>query len=26
VVLKFEVTITEFDQVIDLGEITIEKL
>ncbi len=25
VVLKFEVTITEFDQVVDLGEITIEK-
>ncbi len=26
VVLKFEVTISEFDQVVDLGEITIEKL
>lgn len=26
VVLKYEVTITEFDQVVDLGEITIEKL
>ena len=26
VVLKFEVTITGFDQVVDLGEITIEKL
>jgi len=26
VVLKFEVSITEFDQVVDLGEITIEKL
>ncbi len=26
VVLKFEVTINDFDQVVDLGEITIEKL